>query len=132
MSYYLTDEIIESLTEYASKVEQAYRERPLCHFDWKPARIEADRIHPNKVLFDIVWLDDESLKGCVSVDDVVITDYNMKKLHKLDFSIWEYNHYLGNSTAKFVIPYHGGNDWDSIGQYIYGFVDEVDTLLRCY
>lgn len=33
MSYYLTDEIVESLTEYAAKVEQAYYERPLCHFD---------------------------------------------------------------------------------------------------
>ena len=132
MSYCLTNEIVKSLTEYASKVEQAYRERPLCHFDWKPACIEVDRIHPNKVLFDMVWLDDESLKGCVSVEEVVITDYNMQKLHKLDFSIWERNHYLGDSTAKFVIPYHVGNDWDSIGQYIYGFVDEVDTLMRCY
>ena len=132
MSYYLTDEIVESLTEYAAKVEQAYRERPLCHFDWKPARIIIDELNQSKVLFDMVWLDDESLKGCVSVDDVVTTDYNMKKLHKLDFSIWEHNHYLGDSTAKFVIPYHGGTDWDSIGQYIYGFVDEVDTLMCCY
>lgn len=132
MSYYLTDEIVESLTEYAAKVEQVYHERPLCHFDWKPARILVDKANLSKVLFDMVWLDDESLKGCVSVDDVVTTDYNMEKLHKLDFSIWEYNRYLGDSTAKFVIPYHGGADWDSIGQYIYGFVDEVDTLMRCY
>lgn len=132
MSYYLTDEIVKSLTEYAAKVEQAYRERPLCHFDWKPARISVDEANLSKVLFDMVWLDDESLKGCVSVDDVVTTDYNMEKLHKLHFSIWEYNRYLGDSTAKFVIPYHSGTDWDSIGQYIYGFVDEVDTLLCCY
>ena len=132
MSYYLTDEIIDSLTEYAAKVEQAYHERPLFHFDWKPARITIDELNPSKVLFDMVWLDDESLKGCVSVDDVVTIDCNMEKLHKLDFSIWEYNHYLGNSTATFVIPYHGGNDFDSIGQYIYSFVDEVDTLMRCY
>lgn len=132
MSYYLTDEIVESLTEYAAKVEQAYRERPLCHFDWKPARISVDEANPSKVLFDMVWLDDESLKGCVSVDDLVITDHNLETQHNLDFSIWQYNRYLGDSTARFVIPYHGGNDWDSIGQYIYGFVDEVDTLMRCY
>lgn len=132
MSYYLTDEIVESLTEYAAKVEQVYCERPLCHFDWKPARISVDKVNPSKVLFDMVWLDDESLKGCVSVDDLVTTDHNLEKQHKLDFSIWEYNPYLGDSTAKFVIPYHGGNDWDSIGQYIYSFIDEVDTLMRCY
>ena len=132
MSECLANELVDSLKEYAAHVEQAYRERPLCHFDWKPARISVDKVNPSKVLFDMVWLDDESLKGCVSVDDVVTTDYNMEKLHKLNFSIWEYNRYLGNSTAKFVIPYHGGNDWDSIGQYIYGFVDEVDTLMCCY
>lgn len=132
MSYYLTDEIVESLTEYAAKVEQAYRERPLCHFDWKPASISVNELNPSKVFFNMVCLDDESLKGCVSVDDIVTIDYNMEKLHKLDFSIWEYNRYLGNSTAKFVIPYHDGNDWDSIGQYVYSFVDEVDTLLCCY
>ena len=61
MSYYLTDEIVESLTEYAAKVEQAFYERPLCHFDWKPARITVDEANPSKVLFDMVWPDDESL-----------------------------------------------------------------------
>lgn len=132
MSYYLTDEIVKSLKEYTAHVEQAYRERPLCHFDWKPARISVDEANLSKVLFDMVWLDDESLKGCVSVDDLVITDYNLKTQHSLDFSIWQYNRYLGDSTARFVVPYHGGNDWDSIGQYIYGFVDEIDTLMRCY
>lgn len=132
MSYYLTDEIVKSLTEYAAKVEQAYRERPLCHFDWKPACISVNELNPSKVFFNMVWLDDESLKGCVSVDDLVITDNNLETQHKLDFSIWKYNRHIGNSTAKFVIPYHGGIDWDSIGQYIYDFVDEVDTLLCCY
>lgn len=131
MSYYLTDEIVKSLTEYAAKVEQAYRERPLCHFDWKPACISVNELNPSKVFFNMVWLDDESLKGCVSVDDLVITDNNLETQHKLNFSIWKYNRHIGNSTAKFVIPYHGGIDWDSIGQYIYDFVDEVDTLL-CY
>lgn len=131
MSYYLTDEIVKSLTEYAAKVEQAYRERPLCHFDWKPACISVNELNPSKVFFNMVWLDDESLKGCVSIDDLVITDNNLETQHKLDFSIWKYNRHIGNSTAKFVIPYHGGIDWDSIGQYIYDFVDEVDTLL-CY
>lgn len=131
MSYYLTDEIVKSLTEYAAKVEQAYRERPLCHFDWKPACISVNELNPSRVFFNMVWLDDESLKGCVSVDDLVITDNNLETQHKLDFSIWKYNRHIGNSTAKFVIPYHGGIDWDSIGQYIYDFVDEVDTLL-CY
>lgn len=131
MSYYLTDEIVKSLTEYAAKVEQAYRERPLCHFDWKPACISVNELNPSKVFFNMVWLDDESLKGCVSVDDLVITDNNLETQHKLDFSIWKYNRHIGNSTARFVIPYHGGIDWDSIGQYIYDFVDEVDTLL-CY
>ena len=131
MSYYLTDEIVKSLTEYAAKVEQAYRERPLCHFDWKPACISVNELNPSKVFFNMVWLDDESLKGCVSVDDLVITDNNLETQHKLDFSIWKYNRHIGNSTAKFIIPYHGGIDWDSIGQYIYDFVDEVDTLL-CY
>lgn len=33
MSYYLTDEIVKSLKEYTAHVEQAYHERPLCHFD---------------------------------------------------------------------------------------------------
>lgn len=132
MSYYLTDEIVKSLTEYAAKVEQAYRERPLCHFDWKPAHISVDEANLSKVLFDMVWLDDESLKGCVSVDDLVTTDHNLKTQHNLDFSIWQYNRYLGDSTARFVLPYHGGNDWNSIGQYVYDFVDEVDTLMRCY
>lgn len=132
MGYYLTDEIVESLTEYAAKVEQAYCERPLCHFGWKPARISVDNVNPNKVLFDMVWLDDESLKGCVSVDDLVNITPTLETQHKLVFSIWEYNRYTSSSTAKFYIPYHGGNDWDSIGQYIYGFVDEVDTLMRCY
>lgn len=131
MSYYLTDEIVKSLTEYAAKVEQAYHERPLCHFDWKPACISVNELNPSKVFFNMVWLDDESLKGCVSVDDLVITDNNLETQHKLDFSIYQYNRHMGNSTAKFVIPYHGGNDWYSIGQYIYDFVDEVDTLL-CY
>lgn len=132
MSYYLTDEIVKSLKEYTDYVEQAYHERPLCHFDWKPARISVDEANLSKVLFDMVWLDDESLKGCVSVDDLVTTDHNLKTQHNLDFSIWQYNRYLGDSTARFVLPYHGGNDWNSIGQYVYDFVDEVDTLMRCY
>lgn len=134
MSYYLTDEIVKSLTEYAAKVEQAYCERPLCHFDWKPARITVNEINPSKVLFDMVWLDDESLKGCVSVDDLVVyTGSNLDVQHKLVFSIWERGHcFNGDSTAKFVIPYHGDTDWYSIGSYVYSFVDEVDTLMRCY
>lgn len=132
MSYYLTDEIVKSLKEYTDYVEQTYHERPLCHFDWKPARISVDEANLSKVLFDMVWLDDESLKGCVSVDDLVTTDHNLKTQHNLDFSIWQYNRYLGDSTARFVLPYHGGNDWNSIGQYVYDFVDEVDTLMRCY
>ena len=134
MNYYLTDEIVKSLKEYAAHVEQAYHERPLCHFDWKPARISVDKVNPSKVLFDMVYLDDESLKGCVSVDDLVLcTGFNSDMQHKLVFSIWEHGHYFnGESTAKFNIPYHGGKDWDSIGQYIYSFVDEVDTLMRCY
>lgn len=132
MSYYLTDEIVKSLKEYTAHVEQAYHERPLCHFDWKPVRISVNKLNPSKVFFSMVWLDDESLKGCVSVDDLIITDHNLETQHKLDFSIWEYNRHMGNSTAKFVIPYHGGKDWDSIGQYVYSFVDEVDTLMRCY
>lgn len=134
MNYYLTDEIVKSLKEYAAHVEQAYHERPLCHFDWKPARISVDKVNPSKVLFDMVYLDDESLKGCVSVDDLVLcTGSNSDMQHKLVFSIWERGHYFnGESTAKFSIPYHDGKDWDSIGQYIYSFVDEVDTLMRCY
>lgn len=35
MSKDLAKEIAKSLKEYAAKVEQAYHERPLCHFDWK-------------------------------------------------------------------------------------------------
>lgn len=132
MSYYLTDEIVKSLTEYAEKVEKAYREHPLCHFYWKPACISVNKLNPSKMFFNMVWLDDESFKGCVSVDDLVIIDNNLEKQHKLDFSIWKYNRHMGHSIAKFVIPYHGDKDWDSMGQYIYSFVDEVDTLMRCY
>ena len=132
MSYYLTDEIVDSLTEYAAKVEQAYHERPLCHFDWKPARIEVDRIHPNKVLFDMVYLDDESLMGCVSVEDLVTyTGPISDARHSLVFSIWEYCSYTGNASVHFVMPYHD-DVCDSIGQYIYSFVDEIDNLIRCY
>lgn len=132
MSYYLTDEIVESLTEYADKVEQAYRERTLCHFDWKPARIEVDRIHPNKVLFDMVWLDDESLVGCVSVEDLVTyTGLISDARHILIFSICEYSPYTGNASVRFAMPYHD-DVCDSIGQYIYSFVDKIDTLIRCY
>lgn len=132
MSYYLTDEIVESLTEYAAKVEQAYHERPLCHFDWKPARITVDEANPSKVLFDMVWPDDESLKGCVSVNDLVITDNNLETQHMLNISIWKHNGFLDSPTAIFVIPYHGCKDCDSIGQYIYNFVDAVYTLMHCY
>ena len=134
MSEYLTNELVDSLKEYAAHVEQAYRERPLCHFDWKPVRISVDKTNSSKVLFDMVYLDDESLRGCVSVDNLVTyTGSNSDVQHKLIFSIWERGHYInGDSTAKFVIPYHGGTDWDSIGQYVYSFVDEVDTLMRCY
>lgn len=132
MSYYLTDEIIDSLTEYAAKVEQAYRERPLCHFDWKPARISVDRIHPNKVLFDMVYLDDESLMGCASVEDLVTyTGPVSDARHSLIFSIWEYGPYTGDARGRFIMPYHY-DVCDSIGQYIYSFVDEIDALIRCY
>ena len=134
MNYYLTDEIVKSLKEYGAHVEQAYRERPLCHFDWKPARISVDKANPSKVLFDMVYLDDESLRGCVSIDDSVLcTGSNLDMQHKLIFSIWERSPYIiGGSTAKFVIPYRDSTDWDSIGQYVYSFVDEVDTLMRYY
>lgn len=107
MSYYLTDEIVESLTEYAAKVEQAYHERPLCHFDWKPARITVDEANPSKVLFDMVWPDDESLKGCVSVNDLVITDNNLETQHMLNVSIWKHNSFFDSPNAIFVILYHG-------------------------
>lgn len=132
MSYYLTDEIVESLTEYTAKVEQAYHESPLCHFDWKPARITVDEANPSKVLFDMVWPDDESRKGCVSVNDLVITDNNLETQHMLNVSIWKRNSFFDSPMAIFVIPYNGCKDCDSIGQYIYSFVDEVDTLMRCY
>ena len=134
MSYYLTDEIVKSLKEYAAHVEQVYHERPLCHFDWKPARISVDKTNPSKVLFDMVYLDDESLRGCVSVgDSVICTGSNSDIQHKLTFSIWERSPYIiGGATAKFAIPYHGDDDWYSIGSYVYSFVDEVDTLMRCY
>lgn len=134
MSECLANELVDSLKEYAAHVEQAYRERPLCHFDWKPARIAVDKVNPSKVLFDMVYLDDESLRGCVSVGDLVTyTGFNSDVQHKLVFSIWERGPYIdGDSTAKFIIPYHCGTDCDSIGQYVYSFVDEVDTLMRCY
>ena len=132
MSYYLTDEIVESLKEYAARVEKFYHERQICHFDWKPARISVDRIHPNKVLFDMVYLDDESLMGCVSVEDLVTyTGPISDARHSLIFSIWEYCPYTGNANVHFVMPYHD-DVCDSIGQYIYSFVDEIDTLIRCY
>lgn len=130
----LTDEIVKSLKEYAYKIDETYRERQICTFDWKPARISVDKANPSKVLFDMVYLDDESLRGCVSVDDLVIyIGSNSDVRHKLVFSIWERGHYInGDSTAKFVIPYHDTNDWDSIGSYVYSFVNEIDTLMRCY
>lgn len=132
MSKDLAKEIAKSLKEYAAKVEQAYHERPLCHFDWKPAYIAIDEAHPNKVTFDMVYLDDESLRGCVSVEHLIIYESVHVTKDKLAFSIWEHQSWGDTSTATFVIPYRGDNDWDSIGQYIYSFVDEVDTLMRCY
>lgn len=132
MSKDLAKEIAKSLKEYAAKVEQAYHERPLCHFDWKPAYIAIDEAHPNKVTFDMVYLDDETLSGCVSVEHLIIYESVHVTKDKLAFSIWEQQSWGDTSTATFVIPYRGDNDLDSIGQYIYSFVDEVDTLMRCY
>lgn len=132
MSKDLAKEIAKSLEEYAAKVEQAYHERPLCHFDWKPTYIAIDEAHPNKVTFDMVWLDDESLIGCVSVEHLIIYENEHVTKDKLTFSIWEQQYCGDTSTATFVIPYRCDNDWDSIGQYIYSFVDEVDTLMRYY
>lgn len=133
MSKDLAKEIAKSLKEYAEKVEQAYHERPLCHFDWKPAYIAIDEAHPDKVTFDMVYLDDKSLRGCVSVEHLIIYEsVNDVTKDKLAFSIWEQRSWGDTSTATFVIPYREGDDWDSIGQYIYDFVDEVDTLMRCY
>lgn len=79
----------------------------------------------------MVYLDDESLRGCVSVEHLIIYESVHVTKDKLAFSIWKHQSWSDTSTATFVIPYHGGTDWDSIGQYIYSFVDEVDTLL-CY
>ena len=131
MSKCLANELIDSLKEYTAHVEKAYRERPLCHFDWKPAYIAIDGECSNKVLFDMVYLDDESLKGCVSVEHLIIYENEHVTKDKLAFSIWERQSWGGTSTAKFVIPYRGDTDWDSIGQYVYSFVDEIDTLM-CY
>lgn len=132
MSKDLAKEIAKSLKEYAEKVDKTYHERPLCHFDWKPAYIAIDEAYPNKVTFDMVYLDDESLRGCVSVEHLIIYESVHVTKDKLAFSIWEHQSWGDTSIATFVIPYRGDNDWDSIGQYIYSFVDEVDTLMRCY
>lgn len=133
MSECLANELVDSLKEYAAHVEQAYRERPLCHFDWKPARIAVDKVNPSKVLFDMVYLDDESLMGCVSVEDLVIYNSESKTKHKFVFSIWKRQSWGDDATVKFTIPYRGdSDDWYSIGSYVYSFVDEIDTLMCCY
>jgi hypothetical protein len=132
MSKCLANELIDSLKEYTAHVEKAYRERPLCHFDWKPAYIAIDGECSNKVLFDMVYLDDESLRGCVSVEHLIIYENEHETKDKLAFSIWEQQSWGDTSTAKFVIPYRGDDDWYSIGSYVYSFVNEIDTLMRCY
>lgn len=129
----LAKEIFESLKEYAYKIDETYRECQICTFHWKPAYIAIDEDHPNKVFFDMVYLDDESLIGCVSVEDLIIYDSKSKTKHKLVFSIWEHQSWGETSNAEFIIPYHGdSDDWYSIGSYVYSFVNEINTLMCCY
>lgn len=133
MSECLANELVDSLKEYAAKIDETYRERQICTFDWKPKYIYIDKVNPSKVLFDMVYLDDESLRGCVSVEDLVFYDSESKTKHKFVFSVWERQSWGDNATATFVIPYRGdSDDWYSIGSYVYSFVNEIDTLMRCY
>lgn len=135
MSRDLANEIVKSLKEYAYKIDETYRERQICTFHWKPAHIAIDEDDTNKVVFDMVYLDDESLKGCVSVAHSIIYENKDITKDKLVFSIWERQPWGDgdNSTARFAMPYHGdSDDWYSIGSYVYSFVNEIDTLMRCY
>lgn len=132
MSRDLANEIVKSLKEYAYKIDETYRERQICTFDWKPKYIAIDADHSNKVVFDMVYLDDESLMGRVSVEHLIIYENEHETKDKLAFSIWEQQSWGDTSTAKFIIPYRGDTDWHSIGSYIYSFVNEIDTLMRCY
>ena len=119
----LFHDIVKSIEDYTKIIEKFNSEHPITTFFWKPSRVRyfpfEDGADCGKLSFDIVDVDDNAIIGqtCINVSKCgpnivlyfLITDFK--------------------NSATFNILYDD-TVYNSIGQYIYSFVREVDMLMN--
>lgn len=118
-------DIVKSIEDYTKMIEKFNSERPITSFFWKPSKVRyfpfEDGADCGKLSFDMVDVDDDAIVGR--------THINVSKCGSnivLYFLITDFR-----NSATFNMLYDD-NVCDSIGQYIYSFVREVDVLMSCY
>lgn len=125
MDSLLFHDIVKSIEDYTKMIEKFNYERPITSFFWKPSKVRyfpfEDWADCGKLSFDMVDVDDSAIVGqtCINVSKC---GSNIV----LYFLITNFK-----NSATFNMLYDDAV-CDSIGQYIYSFVREVDMLMSCY
>lgn len=121
----LFHDIVKSIEDYIKIIEKFNSEHSITTFFWKPSKVRyfpfEDGDDCGKLSFDMVDIDDNAIVGqtCINVSKCgsnivlyfLITDFK----NSVTFNM------LYDDTVC-----------DSIGEYIYSFVREVDILMNSY
>lgn len=119
------NETAESLKTYAQYIEEQYASDKGRNIFWKPANIIVDKSTYHRVAFDMVNIESGEFIGSVFVWGIYTRlDDGAEDIEWLNFYI---RFPSDSSDAMFNVLYDC-NACDTIGEYIYQFVDEVDSL----
>ena len=124
MNTWLANEAVESLKDCAQMVEDEYAARGKCSFyTWKPKNIVVDKscIPSSSLAFNMVDIDDNAIVGQTCI--------NVSKCGSNIVLYFLITDFRNSSTFNML---YDDTVCDSIGQYIYSFVREVDMLMSCY
>lgn len=130
MNTWLANEAVESLKDCAQMVEDEYAARGKCSFyTWKPKNIVVDKscTPGSSLAFNMVDIETCEFQGRITVWGFSHFHNGIEEITWLYFFMT----FANGSQVTFNVPYDC-NACDTIGKYIYKFVDEVDMLMSCY
>lgn len=126
MNTWLANEAVESLKDYTQMVEDEYAVRGKCSFyTWKPENIVVDKscTPGSSLTFNMVDIETCEFQGRITVWGFSHFRNGIEEIAWLYFFMT----FANGSQVTFNVPYDC-NACDTIGEYIYKFVDEVDML----
>lgn len=126
MNTWLANEAVESLKDYTQMVEEKYavKDKGAWYF-WKPDSIVIDKsiTDGGSLAFNMVNIETGEFQGRITVWGFSHFHNGIEEIAWLYFFMT----FANGSQVTFNVPYDC-NACDTIGEYIYKFVDEVDML----